>query len=277
MTNTPAITADSREGRLLLALRRGPHEPGELAEQFGKLSGLQGQLMRTGLIAYDGDVYTLTEAGRAACPFRNPLAAKPATPEIFIMPKGETKLTRQQVLAAIVEAGPAGISRAKLVEMFAHRVERNAVDNHIAKLFNDYPVGIFKPRHGHLVAIEFLSAFNAAETAQKSASTATDELIPEPLATDPSAAHDIHGVSLAVDHHEVADLPPASLAAQMAQIGGRLPAVVEDLTIDDPDTTEFAIYSSGGMDIFTDDCAITLCAPVLNKMRRFLGLFQEAA
>lgn len=290
MTNTPAIAADSREGRLLLALRRGPHEPGELAEQFGKLSGLQGQLVRAGLIAYDGDFYTLTEAGRAVCPFRNPLAAKPATPpEVFIMPKGETHVTRQQVLDVIVAGGAAGITRKALIEKFSSRATEQCIDMHITALNRQRPPVIFKPKLGVMVGFEHMSAELApvvkdslttetpAEIAPKLASTATDDWIPEPLATDPPAAHDIHGVSLAVDHHEVADLPPASLAAQMAQIGGRLPAVVEDLTIDDPDTTEFAFYSSGGLDIFTNDCAITLQAPVLNKLRAFLGLFAEAA
>lgn len=193
------------------------------------------------------------------------------------MPKGETKLTRQQVLAAIVEAGAAGISRADLVEMFAHRVAKNAVDMHITAINRVLPPVIFKPSHGHLVAIEFVDAFNTQEFAPKTASTATDDWIPEALATDPPAAHDIHGVSLAVDHHEVTDLPAPSLAAQMAQIGGRLPAIVEDMVIENADTTEFAIYSSGGLDIYTDDCAITLQKPVLAKLRAFLGLFQEAA
>ena len=289
MTATPAITADSREGRLLLALRRGPHEPGELAEQFGNLSGLQGQLMRAGLIAYDGDVYTITEAGRAACPFRNPLAAKPAIPEVFIMPKGETHVTRQQVLAVIVAGGAAGITRKALIEKFSRRATEQCIDMHVTALNRQTPPVIFKPKLGVMVGIEHKSA-EPAPVVKDSLTTETPaEIAPKPASTAPvlskaeaaalasPAAHDIHGVSLAVDHHEVADLPPASLAAQMAQIGGRLPAVVEDLTIDDPDTTEFAIYSSGGLDIFTDDCAITLQKPVVAKLRAFLGLFAEAA
>ncbi len=274
-----AITADSIAGRVLQALRAPPGMTVSEAWERWPSTGTKPlcDLQRAGLVTNDGDVYTLTEAGRAACPSRNPLAAKPAIPEVFTMPKGETKLTRQQVLAAIVEAGAAGISRAALVEKFAHRVERNAVDNHIANLNSALPPVIYKPHHGHLVDIKLASAFIAAKNAQETASTATDDWIPEPLATDPPAAHDIHGISLAVDHHEVADLPAPSLAAQMAQIGGRLPAIVEDMTLDNPDTVEFAIYSSGGLDIFAEDCAITLQAPVLNKLRAFLGTLKEAA
>lgn len=38
------------------------------------------------------------------------------------MPKGETKLTRQQVLAAIIAAGPGGITRMELAKKFEHLV-----------------------------------------------------------------------------------------------------------------------------------------------------------
>lgn len=56
-----------------------------------------------------------------------------------------------------------------------------------------------------------------------------------------------------------------------------MPAVVEDVTLDDPETVEFCIYSSGGLDIFTEGCAITLQKPVLAKLREFLGLFRDEA
>lgn len=201
------------------------------------------------------------------------------------MPKGETKLTRQQVLAAIVAAGSSGMSRAALIDKFAHLVSIQSIEMHMSALYRQQPPVVFKPKPGQLVAIEFepapATATNLTSISTKlvseTPSTATDDWIPEPLATDQPAAHDIHGVSLAVDHHEVADLPAPSLAAQMAQIGGRLPAIVEDMTLDNPDTVEFALYSSGGLDIFAEDCAITLQAPVLAKLRSFLGPLNEAA
>lgn len=259
MTNTPAIAADSREGRLLLALRRGPHEPGELAEQFGNLSGLQGQLMRAGLIAYDGDVYTLTEAGRAACPFRNPLAAKPATPpEVFIMPKGETHVTRQQVLAVILAGGAAGATRRQLIEKFAGRATEQAIDMHLTALNRQRPVVIFKPRPGVLVGIQYVP--EPAEIAPEAASTATDDWIPEPLATDPAPP-------------APATYPVETLDVE--QITAR--PVAFDTDLEDPDQVEFCIFSSGGFEIMSDQGTIGLSAPVLNKLRAFLGLFAEAA
>lgn len=73
-----AISAQSSIGRLLLALRAGPLEPEALYARLGKHSAIA-ESLRCGFVrrldAYQGGAYTLTEAGRAACPCRNPLAA----------------------------------------------------------------------------------------------------------------------------------------------------------------------------------------------------------
>ncbi len=66
----------------------------------------------------------------------------------------------------------------------------------------------------------------------------------------------------------------AQVSSLEAMIKG-LPQIVEDIVLDDPDTVEFAVYSSGGLDIYCEDCAITLHKPVLAKLRYFLGLFRE--
>ncbi len=55
------------------------------------------------------------------------------------------------------------------------------------------------------------------------------------------------------------------------------PAVVEDILLDTPDDVEFAIFSSGGLDIYCADTTITLNKAVLGKLRGFLGLFQGDA
>ena len=259
------ISADSREGRLLLALRRGPHEPGELAEQFGKLSGLQGQLMRAGLIAYNGDTYTLTDAGRAACPFRNPLAAKAAVqPEVFIMPKGETHVTRQQVLAVILAGGAAGATRKQLIEKFAGRASEQGVEMHMSALHRQKPAVVFKPKAGVLVGIQFANATPSepapapAEIAQETASTGAEDWIPEPLATDPPVP-----ATYAVENLDV------------EQITAR--PIIFDTELEDPDQVEFCIFSSGGFEIMSEQGTIGLSAPVLAKLRAFLGLFQGEA
>jgi|GEM_PF-3915428 len=215
------ITADSAVGRLLLALRGAPGglDASQLSERFASSYGLD-LARRVGLVACDGDTYRITEAGRTACPFRNPLAAKPATPEKLTMPQGETKLTRQQVLAAIKATGAAGITRKALIDKFSDLVTEQAVDMHITALNRALPPVIYKPRLGLLVAIEFQAA-----PAQPAAPVPPGDLLRsvthgaalEPQAPSPSV--DIDGVSLTVDHHDAADLATADLAKQMAQIG----------------------------------------------------------
>ena len=303
---------------MLLALRRGKHSAAQLREQFSGnyMHGLT-PLLKAGLAGKDSDgdggvEYYITPAGRAACPFRNEKAATAAAPEIFTMPKGETHVTCQQVLAVILAGGVKGATRKQLIEKFASRASEQAIDMHITALNRQKPPVIFKPKPGVMVGIEFQqdtqfeAAPTAAETAPETASTATDDWTPEALATDP-VTHDVHGVSLAVDHHDVGDLSAEHLDQQWAQIGNMLPhlnefevkmlpggvtehqekysdrlpsfvpTVVEDIRLSDPDSVEFCIYSSGGLDILSDDVPITLDAPVLAKLRRFLGLFQEAA
>lgn len=263
MTQTVAITADSAAGRVLLALRAGPHTPGELDGRLGCSAPQVGlpQLIRGGLVERQNDggeiTYRITEAGRAACPFRNPKAALPATPpEVFIMPKGETKLTRQKVLDAIVNAGPAGLDRKQLAAKFDYLAAINAIDNHINKLTMEQPPVVFKPRPGLLVDIKYKSTY-APEIAPETASTATDDWIPEPLATDPAPA------AYAVETLDV------------EQITAR--PVVFDTELEYPCQVEFCVFSSGGLDMLTDAGTISLSAPVLRKLRAFLGLFAEAA
>lgn len=251
------ISADSREGRLLLALRRGPHEGIQLEAQLGVFNHLMPQLIKAGLAVYNGETYSITAAGLAACPFRNPKAALPATPpEVFIMPKGETKLTRQKVLAAIVAAGPSGLTRGELIQKFGHLASEQSIEMHMTALNKTQPPVVFKPRPGLLIDIRHKPA-GAPEIAPETASTAADDWIPEPLATDPAPA------AYAVETLDV------------EQITAR--PVVFDTDLEDPDEVEFCIYSSGGLDVLTEQGTIRLYAPVLNKLRAFLGLFAEAA
>jgi hypothetical protein len=281
-----SYAAHSPEGRILLALRAGETESAAINERIPIFSTYVGSLTRLRLVEKVGESYRLTEAGRAACPWRNPEAAPNAAKhEENKMPQGKTAIHREQVLAAIVAAGPQGITRRQLIDHF--KAGESAVDMHVLQLNRQQPPVIFKPRLGLLVAIEHQGAEPAAHGA----------------ALPPV---DIHGVSLDVDHHEATDLSAADLAKQMAQIdftpgdterilpGGELAipsketltkfaAIVpplplaDDIDITDPDTVEFAIFSSGGLDIYSEDGSVSLAAPVLKKLRAFLGLFQEAA
>jgi len=78
------VDAQSPAGRMLLALRAGGShgvEVGDLAERFGSgYSSVLSSLVRRQLVTRSGAdknvTCRLTEAGRAACPLRNPLAVK---------------------------------------------------------------------------------------------------------------------------------------------------------------------------------------------------------
>lgn len=72
----PAISANSVDGRILLALRAGRMMPSALQERFPSACNFYlGRLMAAGLVDKQGgrfsETYGLTDAGRAACPSRN--------------------------------------------------------------------------------------------------------------------------------------------------------------------------------------------------------------
>ena len=155
------------------------------------------------------------------------------------MPQGENRITRQQVLAAIKQAGPAGVTRKALIERFD--CSESNIDNHVMWLNREKPPVIVKLRLGLVAAAEFAAAApqktgepargplaNRAETsgspvaADAARLAAADSAARHPEAAPARGASlppvDIHGVSLDVDHHEAADLSAAERAQQMAQI-----------------------------------------------------------
>ena len=210
-----SYTADSNEGRILLALRAGEVESAAINERFSNFSSYIGGLTRLRLVEKVGESFRLTEAGRVACPYRNPLAVPRATQaQEKTMPQGETKIMRQQVLAAIKAAGPAGVTRKALIERFD--CSESNMDNHVMWLNREKPPVIVKPRLGLLVAAEFASAAVPPAAPPKIGEPARAPLA-NPVKTSGSPV-DIDGVSLNVDHHEATDLSAAELALQLAQI-----------------------------------------------------------
>lgn len=148
------ITVDNVDGRTLLALRAGPMTQSELAARNGQ--GPSRWLIKDGYITQDDSFFRLTEAGRAACPYRNPLAkpgvVPPATYKPEIDMSRETVVTRQQVLAVIKEAGAAGISKLDLATRFEHLVHENAITSHLVMLKKDGTVS--NPSRGTWVATD---------------------------------------------------------------------------------------------------------------------------
>lgn len=348
------ITSANPEGRALLALRAGPMTPTEVGARIG--CSLPGWLIKVGYVVLDDSYYRLTEAGRAACPYRNPLAAPGVVQPYTFKPETDMSrgncITRQQVLATIVEAGAAGITRMQLVERF--KCAEANIDMHISALNRQLPPVIFKPERGRVCAIEHAAnvpAPKVIENATVKALHATREAVldwlgkapAEVMATPWSVAHGIGCTEdstravlaglyagLKVDRQKLGDewayfigapkmetqsepvtepvvrvepaaeptMPPPAEVLPVEEIvlpGGELvmpsvkdidelakmlapiaPTVVEDVMLDDPDGVEFAIFSSGGLDIYCAETTVTLNKGVLNKLRRFLGLFQEA-
>lgn len=97
------------------------------------------ELRRLGLVAYDGETWTLTAASRAACPYRNPLLAAapegsaelPANvPEKSTM-QGKTTVSNTDMLAAIKAAGPASTTAKALIKRFG--CSETIVHNHIMR------------------------------------------------------------------------------------------------------------------------------------------------
>lgn len=244
------ITADSRLGIVLLALRAGPMTPDQFAERWPTGHNLA-EAVRLDLAEKAGDEYRLTEAGRAAVPLRNPLAATVApaihSPEVFTMPKGETRITRDQVLAAIKEAGSAGINRKQLLERFG--CSESNMDNHLMNLAKMH--AIFRPKPGHCVAAGLV--YDGASEPEAQPAPA-DEFAFE---LTPAAA---------AEPEEVEQI-------EVTAVGDRRGPVV----ITDAEDLDIGMFSSGRLEISVGRDTIIIEPGAMKKLRGFLGLFQEAA
>jgi hypothetical protein len=108
-----------------------------------------------------GEYQVIARPRGAPTPLKQPQAARrqiaPPAPNMEPVMAKE-KITRQQVLAAIVAAGKDGISRKALAEQFSS--PESNMDMHISALNRQQPPVLFKPERGHLVAIEFQDVDN---------------------------------------------------------------------------------------------------------------------
>ena len=182
-------------------------------------------------------------------------------------PAPKKPVTRQAVADAIYSAGADGITQIHLRSMFSgHPAEGYSV---VQALFNSDK--IIKPHRGLLVDATFANA--------PPKKIITEPGFPEALQALRDAAKD--AAPACVQQKAESDNQTALTAAGDTQtsvdrfMDMEIPPIVEDVILDDPETVEFCIYSSGGLDIFNEGSAITLRKPVLAKLRAFLGLFSE--
>jgi hypothetical protein len=169
---TAAYSADSQRGRMLLALRAGAMETLEINERFSTQKHVLVDLERQRLVTKTADGYRITSAGRAACPFRNPLlapktGAEPPTTEEIVMPKGiKQPLNQESIMAIIRRAGPDGITRRDLVRCFAGVACESLVDRWIAQVVGAMPPLAYRPKHGHIAAFGAIATALATEAAK---------------------------------------------------------------------------------------------------------------
>lgn len=297
--NPARIDAGSHAGRVLLALRAGPLAEDEVSARWG-IHSMAWQaltsLARAGeWVVKVGDEYRITQAGRAACPFRNPLAAPGALPEHkenMSMTNRNNKTTRHDLLAAIEDAGPDGTTVAALT--VALGVSDQTIFNHLKTLTSNPGATVFRPRRGLLVATRFSGVATEAvpEAAPAAAVPAeVDEAEVEKIAREYAEMIDFDleeaqsidvTASAPLGAHYTDASTIAKLIDAQPKLGSEAPAVrpspfSEDIELDDPEQVEFAIFSSGGLDMYTDHGNVTLGREVLRKLRAFLGLFAEAA
>lgn len=271
------ITASSLEGRALLALRAGPMTIGEVNERLG--ASLPRCLLTAGLVEATADGYRLTGAGLTACPYRNPLAApgvvKPYTLETDM--SRENPVTRQQVLAAIVEAGPAGMNRQALLERFG--CPETNLDNHIMHLNKQTPAVIVKPAKGHFVAVEYWRNPVPAAAAEVPAVTSSPEspvknALKLPLTAAVAPVEPTEPAVPILADLDLASLTRLAASAETIEVKAiadrRAPLAI---AVDEEHDFELGIYSDGTLalviDTGLDDCRISFSKAALDKLVAF--------
>lgn len=253
------IPSDSPLGVALLALRAGGMSAEQVQERWPTRNHGFFKAVRLGLAERVGDEYRLTEAGRAACPLRNPLAAAgavqpPVTTETDMA--RDNILTRQQVLAAIKSAGPAGITKAQLTAQFNDIVDEPAVTSHLVVLKKSGEA--LNPSRGLWVAATFGGAAEVERI--------------EIADVHPTTAANFEALGPGDD----AEAPATSSAEPKQEV--RIELVTPfSVVIDAADDIEIGLFSDGSLRIVAEGAVISLAMPATRKLRDFLGLFQGGA
>lgn len=262
MASSPLYPADSDAGRLLLALRAGATTSAQLTERFGRGSALIGSLVRNGLVVQDGGAYRLTEAGRAACPLRNPLAAGVTPPAVAklppepAMPASQYTCSRTTVLRHLTAAGAQGVTRQALLRVVDDERTLNTVIQALVR--NGQAV---RPQKGLLVAAEF-----AGQHAGLAALTAPLTPPPAPVAApavqpqvtgDNSGSETAGPTSLASTRREDAPSPAVAAAGEGSPVA---------------DDIRFALWEDGQLDICTPRGVLEIPPAATDRLIRFLGL-----
>lgn len=246
-----AISPDSYMGRTLLALRAGPMTSGELSERFPAGSAIN-QLSQFGLVKRTDDHWTITDAGRAACPLRNPLAADitpvPAA-ATGTRPIPHTIKTQETAMTGITISGtktPIFQAREAIAKAISGITEDRAIKRDEllarAKTDIDHPTLInvikkmveekkFVGAYGHTTARRYFDLRS---------------IDPQPVTDDKSGARDTLNVQPAgptTGEHDAADI-------------------------------EFSIYNDGRLAIVDGDEVLVLPPAATRRLGYFLGCLE---
>lgn len=233
--------ASSAIGRTLLALRAGQMTSGELDERFGRSAPLTA-MAKHGLVTGDADGWSITDAGRAACPLRNPLAAKttpaphaalpritsgklPTEPRCHVSTGDQSmnkKLTAVDQVRKLLAASPDGITRKDLIKQSA--LTETAVDNAIFNLTKSKEA--FRPAYGIIASTQYCKP--------------VDIVAPVPASPAPVA---------------------------------ETPAQPEETNEDKTPDIEFSIYDDGRLAITDGDEILVLPPNATRRLGHFLGCF----
>lgn len=279
-----ALTAN--QTRAIRALRAGPLTFEQAQERWASGAADLYSLIRAGLAEKVGEEFRITPAGRAACPPVNPLlAALPAKPKETAMLTNCNSY--KDVVAAIAAAGPSGLTRKQLADRFAadSRAELTRIDAHVSyALTRIDPPAIAKIKPGHYVAAEFAPETETVETKLRTAikritapATAAAGIPEEEV--EKHARDYAEMIDFDLEAAQSVDLTAADgVDNALPRDGGVSYAVIPDLVcIDDARLIEFGIFSTGWLEIHTENGTVKLAKGPLDKLRRFLGLFAEEA
>lgn len=271
------ITAGSLPGLTLLALRAGPMTTEQLNERFTR--NVAPQLVEEGLATYCGEYYRITEAGRAAYPLRNPLAAPKAPLAIAEEPEMPRTncINRPDVLKAIMETGAAGIQRAALIEKFGGQEAESAIANHLVHLKKAF--AIVTPTRGHLVATEHYKPEQVVLPPTSKTSS------PAPLSA-PADQPQVSETTAAAGTTEMLPSAPAESKEVLVPVAPAAPARADSLAsaivtlanndiveLETVDGLEIAIFNTGRLVMESEDGIVEMSKEVVEELRRYLGLF----
>ena len=251
------ITADSHEGRVLLALRAGPLSPDVLSDRW-PTGHAMGKCVAKRLVEKVDGEYRLTAAGRAACPQRNPAAATVGTSPAGALSRRVAQAT--PVSAVTAPARAALVVQPSPKEMPMTKSDQPSTLDKIRVLLMQHPDGLSRK--------ELLKHFTSAPS--------VDNAICILVKNGEARRLKYCWIAAIASVETTAQAPAAPVTPLPAVAHQALPAVASaqatPADADDEDI-EFAIFNDGRLLIDATPVPITLNPKQTKRLAHFLGCF----